>query len=84
MSFIKLSKFRARKNRMRLLPYVIVAAGLGGAALTAGSSWVSPLSSGLARSDLIQPVMSSSLVQKVHNRHCRERKGLVSRRKAMA
>ena len=60
---------------MRILPYVMVAAGIGGAALTANSSWASPLGSRLALSDLILPDISSSMVQKVHGWHCRKKKG---------
>jgi hypothetical protein len=66
---------QARKNRMRILPYVIVAAGIGGAALTASSSGASPLSSGLAQSDSMLPEISTGMVQKVHNWHCRKKKG---------
>ena len=60
---------------MRILPYVIVAAGIGGAALTAGSSWASPLSGGLVQNDLLLPEISSGMVQKVHGWHCRKMKG---------
>jgi hypothetical protein len=66
---------QARKNRMRILPYVIVAAGIGGATLTASSSGASPLSSGLAQSDSMLPEISTDMVRKVHNWHCGKKKG---------
>lgn len=48
---------------MRILPYVIVAAGIGGATLTASSSGASPLSNRLAQSDSMLPEISTGTVQ---------------------
>jgi hypothetical protein len=67
---------------MRIFAYVMVAAGIGGAALAASSSWASPLSSRSALSDLILPEIGSSMVQKVHGWHCRNRKAGITAKSA--
>jgi hypothetical protein len=59
---------------MRKLPYLFVAAALGGVALSMTPSLASPLTSGLTLGSNV-PELNDGMVQKVHGWHCRKRYG---------